>query len=141
MSHSGTLAAYEMRDFEVLWKLPIGGSNTPVISGNSLFVIDNEGLLIAIDIETGEIKWRSKLNNYIEKGYIFKSKLRISYNGPFLINNKLFVFSNNNFLNIINPLNGKFEKIFKFDRLGSAPIFIDNRMIIINSDGDLKVYK
>lgn len=141
MSHSGTLATYEMKGFEVLWKLPIGGSKTPTISGNSLFVIDNEGLLIALDIETGVIRWSLKLKNNIEKGYFFKSKIRISFDGPFLINNKLLIFSDNEFLNIVNPFDGKLEKIIKFDRLGSTPIFVNNRMIIINSEGDLKIYK
>lgn len=140
MSHSGTLAAYKMKNFEVLWKLSIGSSKTPIISGNTMFIIDNENILFALDIRNGKIIWKKELINNIETGYFFKSKKRVSYKGPFLLNNKLLFFSDNNLLNILNPFNGELENTLKFDQIGSAPIFIDNKMILINSDGQLKIY-
>ena len=61
--------------------------------------------------------------------------------GPFLIDNKITLFSNNGYLKIIDHLNGKFLKSMNFDILGTEPIFIEDKLIVLTSDGELKVYK
>jgi hypothetical protein len=53
----------------------------------------------------------------------------------------LTLFSSNGYLKIIDPLNGKFLKSINFDLLGTEPIFIEDKLIILTSDGDLKIYK
>ena len=49
ISHSGTLASYDLNKLKLLWSVQIGGGNTPIISGNSLFLIDNNNILYAIN--------------------------------------------------------------------------------------------
>ena len=41
LSHSGTFAAYDHRNFKNLWNISIGGKNTPLVSGETIFIIDN----------------------------------------------------------------------------------------------------
>jgi len=77
----------------------------------------------------------------IEEGFYFKDVKKINFIGPFLIDNKLILFSSNGYLKIIDPLNGKLLKSINFDILGTEPIFIEDKLIILTSDGDLKVYK
>ena len=57
------------------------------------------------------------------------------------MDNKLVLFSSNGLLNLINPLNGKIIISRDFELLGSEPIFVENKLIILTSDGDLKIYK
>ena len=49
-------------------------------------------------------------NNLIQKWKkVFTLKtLKINFKGPFLIDNKLILFSSNRYLNMIDSLNGKF---------------------------------
>ena len=61
--------------------------------------------------------------------------------GPFLIDDKLTLFSSNGYLNLINPLNGELIESRDFDLLGTEPIFVEDKLIILTSDGELKVYK
>ena len=58
-----------------------------------------------------------------------------------LIDNKLMLLSSNGYLNLLDPLNGKLLESRDFDLLGTEPIFVEDKMIIVTSDGDLKVYK
>ena len=56
ISHSGTLAAYKKNPFENLWSTSIGSSNTPVVSGKTIFTLDNLGNIFAMDTKTGKLR-------------------------------------------------------------------------------------
>ena len=141
ISHSGTLASYDLNSLKLLWSVQIGSANTPIKSGNSLFLIDNNNILYAINASDGKIKWMKQLDSNIEKGFYFKDIKKINFMGPFLIDDKLTLFSNNGYLNLINPFNGELIESRDFDLLGTEPIFLENKLIILTSDGELKVYK
>ena len=141
ISHSGTLASYDLNNLKLLWSIQIGGGNTPIISGNSIFLIDNNNILYAINASNGKIKWRKQFASNIEEGFYFKDIKKINFKGPYLIDNKLLLFSSNGYLNLLDPLSGKLLETLDFDLLGTEPIFVENKLIILTSDGDLKVYK
>ena len=141
ISHSGTLASYDLNNFKQLWSVQIGGGNTPILSGNSLFLIDNNNILHAINSSNGKIKWMKQLDLNIEEGFYFKAVKKINYKGPYLIDNKLTIFSSNGYLSLVDPFNGKLLETQDFEVLGTEPIFIENKLIILSSEGDLKVYK
>ena len=141
ISHSGTLASYDLNNLKLIWSVQIGGGNIPIVSGNSLFLIDNNNILYAMNAKNGKIKWMKQLDSNTEEGFYFKDIKKINFMGPFLIDNKLTLFSSNGYLTIIDPLNGKFLKSMNFDLLGTEPIFVEDKLIILTSDGDLKVYK
>ena len=141
ISHSGTLASYDLNNLKLIWSVQIGGGNVPIVSGNSIFLIDNSNILYAMNAKNGKIKWMKQLVSNIEEGFYFKDLKKINFMGPFLIEDKLALFSSNGYLNLINPLNGELIESRDFDLLGTDPIFVENKLIIITSDGDLKVYK
>ena len=141
VSHSGTLASYNIRQSKLLWSVQIGGGNTPILSGNSLFFIDNNNILYAVNAKNGKIKWMKQFESNIEKGFYFKYIKKINFKGPYLIDNKLTLFSSDGNLSLIDPKNGNILKTKGFDILGAEPIFVKNKLIILTSDGDLKVYK
>ena len=82
-----------------------------------------------------------QLDLNIEEGFYFKDIKKIKFMGPYLIDNKLTLFSSNGYLKMIDPFNGKFLKSINFDLLGTEPIFVEDKLIILTSDGDLKIYK
>ena len=141
VSHSGTLASYDIKKLKLLWSVEIGGGNTPIISGNTLFLIDNRNILYAINAKNGKIKWLKQFASNVEESFYFKDNKKINFRGPFLIDNKLTLFSSDGYLSLIDPLNGNLLETKDFEFLGTEPIFIKNKLIIITSDGDFKVYK
>ena len=91
--------------------------------------------------QNGKIKWLKRFNLNTKEGFYFKDIKKINFKGPFLIDNKLMLLSSNGYINLLDPLNGELLETREFDFLGSEPIFFENKMIIVTSDGDLKVYK
>ena len=108
----------------------------------NLHIVDLDGALTGVTVNLDIIKdIIGKFNLNIEEGFYFKEIKKINFKGPFLIENKLTLFSSNGYLKIIDPLNGKLLKSINFDFLATEPIFIEDKLIILTSDGDLKVYK
>jgi outer membrane protein assembly factor BamB len=57
ISYDGTLAAVEMRSGRVIWKREYKSYRTLSMSGSSLFVVDNNSYLYALDIRNGVELW------------------------------------------------------------------------------------
>ena len=139
VSHSGTLASYDLKNQNFMvstnWRREYSN-----LSGNSLFLIDNNNILYAINNNNGKIKWMKQFDSNIKDGFYFKD-VKINFKGPFLIDNKLILFSSDGYLKLIDPMNGNHLKTKRFDLLGTEPIFVKNKLIILTSDGYLKVYQ
>ena len=57
ISHSGTLASYDLNNLKLIMVSSNWRRNTPIISGNTLFLIDNNNILYGINAKNGKIKW------------------------------------------------------------------------------------
>ncbi len=137
LSHSGTFSAYDHRTFKSLWNISIGGKNTPLISGETIFVIDNLARLLAIKAITGEVRWKTKFKNQKQSGYIFEKQTVINYHGPFLVDNKILIFNTNGDLFYLNPKDGKIVTKKSFNELAAAPLFFTDHIIFLFSDGKI----
>ena len=82
---------YDLNNLKLIWSVQIGGANVPIVSGNSLFLIDNRNILYAMNAKNGKIKWMKQLDINIEEGFYFKDVKKINFIGPFLIDNKLII--------------------------------------------------
>jgi len=140
VSHSGTFASFDKSSFETNWTIPLGSKNTPVISGGTIFILNNLGSLMAINNISGKIRWITKFVVQKKSGFIFEQDNIINYRGPYLVNNKLLIFSGEEELTYINPKNGKVEKKEKFNELAASPLFFTNHIIFLFSDGTIARY-
>ncbi len=57
VSFDGTLAAVELRSGRIIWKREYKSYRNIVIEGNSLFVVDNDSVVYALDRRTGVELW------------------------------------------------------------------------------------
>ena len=61
VSHSGTLASYDLKsNFYGQYKLE---EEYSILSGNNLFMIDNNNILYAINNNNGKIKWMKQFDS------------------------------------------------------------------------------
>ena len=74
VSQSGFTAAFDLKTSEKLWDIPIGGFETPVVSGKTIFVMGNLGLLAAIDTDTGKLRWQKQYPSYFNEELFFFRK-------------------------------------------------------------------
>ena len=74
VSQSGTISAFDIETAEKIWTLPIGGLETPALSGKTIFVNGNMGIFVAIDRITGRVRWEKKYESYANVDAYFSSQ-------------------------------------------------------------------
>jgi outer membrane protein assembly factor BamB len=134
-SQNGRTVALDYRTGNRLWAKDFGGTHTPVVNAEFIFLITNENVVLGIVRETGQIAWVTELNRYEDPE---KKKKPILWAGPVLADNKLFLVSSDKNLITLNPENG--EILREMDLPGSAllsPIIADKIMYILLDSGTL----
>ncbi len=121
-----------------IYKKAITSVVKPIISGDNLFIITKDNLLVCINIFKGEIIFSINIADKIAD-YLETKKKSVIIKSIFLLNNELFIFLNNSYL--IRLKNGdQIKEIIKLKKnLNIGPIFYNNLMMYIDSKNKLVV--
>ena len=76
------------------------------MSGDTIFINGNMGILAAIDIASGKVRWSKKYPSYINEEAFFSEKEIAIYKGPTLVNSKILFADNDGKIFILDPNNG-----------------------------------
>ena len=140
ISFGGRLVAIDARTGGRVWSREIGGSETPWVSGNHVFVISSKNELIALGRDNGAIRWVSELPRYKKKGDPTSDK--IFWVGPILAGGRLITASSNGLVYEINPEDGAMIRQWETDRnVRTAPIVADNMLYLLGEDATLMAYR
>ena len=108
----------------------------PVISGENLFIITKDNLLVSINLNSGKILYSIDIDQNIAQ-FLDTKKKSVSVKFLTLINNELFLFLNNSYLVKFSTI-GKIKNIQKLSsKLSSFPIFINKSIIYLNNKNKL----
>ena len=119
-------------------KLVIPSKIKPVVSENNLFLITKNNLLVCLDINSGNIVYSIDIGQKIADNLKLKKK-EIYIKSQVILNNKLFIFSQNSYV-IKFSSSGKFSDIIKLpSKLNSLPIFVDGQMIFTNNKNKIVI--
>lgn len=141
VSQSGNISAFDINTSEELWNLPIGGFDTPALSGETIFISGNMGLLVAIDIVSGKVRWTKKFPSYVNTNSFFSQKKIALYKGPTLINSKILFGDNDGTIHIIDPNTGLGVSELSIGKLAIPPIPADKKVFFLTENGTLLAYK
>ena len=141
VSQSGFTAAFDIETSEKLWTIPVGGFETPIVSGKTIFVLGNMGLLVAIDISSGKLRWQKNYPSYINQDSFFYEKKIAIYKGPSLVNSKILVSNQKGILSVVDANNGSEIDTLKVDELALPPIPVDGKLLFLTANGKLLAYK
>ena len=120
-----------------LFKISISSLLKPIVSGDNLFLITKDNLLVSININSFKINYSVDLEQTIANFLDVKKKKPISIKTLLLVNNNLFLFLNNSFF-IKLDLIGEIKEISKLSsKIKSDPIFINESLIYINNKNKL----
>jgi len=61
VGHAGRLVATQSKTGERLWSLNVPGTQAPWVAGDSVFVVDTSGQLMAISRSDGKVQWTTQL--------------------------------------------------------------------------------
>ncbi len=130
ISHSGLLAAVDMRSGTRIWARQVGGINMPWLAGDNLFVVTNDGQVSALSRHDGRVRWVRDLPRYRKEK---KRKGRISWAGPVLAGGKLVLVSSRGNVLHLSPSNGETMAETRFkDAFFIAPIVADENFYLLS---------
>jgi outer membrane protein assembly factor BamB len=135
LSHSGIMAAFDLRTGEQVWSLPAGGLHAPALVGDFLFIVTVDAEVAAIDRNTGAVRWIAELPSFRNER---RRRDRISWAGPVLAGGRLVLASSEGELVFLNPVNG--------ERMGDrnlgdpvfiAPVIAEETLVVLTDEGRL----
>jgi len=109
------------------WKQEMKSTNTPIVDGENVFVVTDNGFLVNIERKTGVIVYSTKILKILKKK---KQKTRIS--GFILGSGKIYITTLNGYLIVCSALTGKAEFFKKIgDTILSDPILSEGSLYIL----------
>ena len=126
----------DRKNGSMLSKVAITSLIKPVASGENLFLITKNNLLVCINLNTNKITYSIDINQNIAD-FLDTKKKSINIKSLAIINNDLFLFLDNSYL-VKFSSTGKIKNINKFSsKLSSFPIFINESIIYLNNKNNL----
>ncbi|HTS91873.1 MAG TPA: PQQ-binding-like beta-propeller repeat protein [Stellaceae bacterium] len=139
ISHSGRMVAIDLRTGDRIWEQDIGGSYSPWVAGDFLYVLTNDSDLVCLTRKEGRIKWVLDLPRYEDQK---KKKGQLDWSGPVLASDRLIVLSSDGFAIAVSPYTGKAIGSIEFpDGSYVAPVLANKILYVLTQDADLIAYR
>ena len=136
ISHSGRIAAIDQRSGERVWESDIGGIDTPVVAGDTVFVYGGDSQLIALTRDSGRVMWVKSLPKLTDPSD--KDSARLVWAGPILAGERLWMVNAQGALASFSPTDGApLDSIDLGDPLYLSPIVADHTFFVVRDDGTL----
>ena len=111
---------------------------TPIIIENYFFLITKNDLIVAINLQDENIIFSYDINEKISK-FLEIKKDKAEFKALYIANNSIYIILKNSFF-LKFSVQGDLESIRKLPKkIHSDPIFIDGKMLYINSSGRLSI--
>ncbi len=139
VSHSGRMAAIDLRSGDRVWEQQIASSHSPWVVGDYIFVLANDNELVCLTRNEGKVRWVRQLARYEDE----KAKSDpILWAGPVLGGNRLIVLSSLGEAVSVSPYTG--ELIGRQDMSAGGflgPVIADNALYLLTDDANLSAYR
>lgn len=138
ISHSGRMVAIDLRSGERIWMRDIGGTQTPWISGEYVYVVNSDAQVLCMTRRDGRIRWMAKLQQFADRG----EKKRIHWNGPVMAGNQLVLFSSYGRFIALSPYTGAVLQGGKASGgVNTAPAVADGIFYVLNEDAQIVAFE
>jgi outer membrane protein assembly factor BamB len=139
ISYGGRLVAIDERTGSRVWQREIGGSETPWVAGNHLFVISSENELVGMGRDSGVIRWVTALPRFENPE---KRKNPVIWTGPVLAGGRLIVAGSNGQVMEADPDTGKIIRSWEAQGpITISPIVAGGTLYLLSDNGTLAAYQ
>tara|TARA_B100001250_G_scaffold375984_1_gene363954 strand:- start:804 stop:2153 length:1350 start_codon:yes stop_codon:yes gene_type:complete len=119
----------KLENGETLWKQEVSSVAAPIVSGENIFILSDNGYLVIIEKDTGEIISSSNILKILKRK---KQKTKIT--GFIMGSNKIYSITLNGFLISSSAISGKAEFYKKIGGSNISPLAINNGKLYILTD-------
>lgn len=126
VGHSGRMVATHIKTGERLWSINVPGTQTPWVAGETVYVVDTHGQVMALARNDGKTRWTAQLPD---------SK---TWSGPVLAGNELWLTSNKGQLVAVDAATGKVgSQVNLGDPVYIPPVVAQGRMFVLTDSAKL----
>lgn len=138
-SHSGVIAAIDIRSGQRIWSRSFASTQTPWVAGDVVYAVSVDGELTAFDRATGGVFWVSQLRRYRNER---SREGRLSWTGPIMVGGRLVLANSVGDVVGVSPQNG--EVVANAD-VGNPvfvpPIAANDQIYIVTNKAQLVVLR
>jgi outer membrane protein assembly factor BamB len=128
-STTKSIFSYNLNNRYENWKLDIHSVNTPIIDGNNVFIVSNNGFFININKTSGKIIWSTNIIKILKK-----RKRNTHITGFILGSGKIYSTTHNGFIIVSSAIDGNTEYFKKIgDSITANPIIVDGSLYILTN--------
>lgn len=139
VSHSGVLAAFDLRTGQRLWVQPAGGIHMPWVAGDYLFIMTSDGDLACLSRADGAVIWIRDVPQYRKPK---KRRGRIAWAGPVLAGDRLLLASSEGKMLSIDPATGEtVDEIRIGDDVFIPPVVANGTVYVMTDEASLVAYR
>lgn len=137
-SANGQTCAFSAKTGAKVWQRNYGSVQTPIVSGNSIFIFNEKSEIVCLNTKNGNPRWITMIDKNT-------SDIRDWY-GMILIDQGLAMFSPNGRVVIVSPHDGKIQAIksvnLGFDgNVSLNPVIADSILYVLSDSARLSAYK
>ena len=126
IGHGGRMVATQVKTGERIWSLNLPGTQTPWVAGDSVFVVDTTGQLLALSRHDGRVRWTAKLPG------------GTTWSGPTLASGTLWLVSNKGQLVGVEAATGRVASQQEIgESVYIAPIIAQGKMFVLTDNAKL----
>jgi len=139
VSHSGTMAAINLRSGSRAWTRNIAGIQTPLVAGDFVYLVSTDGTVVCMNRADGRVRWTTQLASF---GRPAKKRDPIVWTGPLMVSNFLVLVSSQGKAELLSPYTG--------DKLGEtempngtfiSPVVANGTMYVFTNKAELVALK
>jgi len=138
-SHSGRMAAIDLRSGERAWEQELGSTHSLWVAGDYVYILSNDNELLCLTRNDGKVRWVRLLPSYENEK---KKKDPMTWAGPVLGGDRLIVLSSDGGAISISPYTG--EPLGRDEMSAGgyfAPVIADNSLYVLTDDAELSAYR
>jgi outer membrane protein assembly factor BamB len=133
------MVALDLRSGRRVWERNVGGSHTPWIAGDFLFLVSVEQKVAALSKDDGTVFWVTQLKRFKNEK---RTKGLINWTGPALVAGKLILLSDDEKMVVIDPVDGSIVSTTGISAAGSmGPTIAQGTVLILTDDATLTAYR
>jgi len=139
IGEGGRMVALELNTGQRVWEMNAAGISTPWVAGDWIFVVTDQGQLLAVSRANGHVRWMTQLRRYRDqKG----KKDPIFWQGPMLAGDRLILTNSLGELVNVSVVDGSVQSTVETkEKLSMSPIVAGNTLYILSNDGRLSAWR
>jgi outer membrane protein assembly factor BamB len=139
IGQGGRMVALELITGQRMWELNLAGIATPWVAGDWVFVVTDDGKLLAIARATGRVRWMTQLPQFRRER---AQAGPISYEGPILAGGRLILASNQGALIFVDPVTGGVQgQVDVGAGVSLPPVVANNTLYLLDDNARLHAFR